>query len=214
MIQKFSNKFLCVIFLFLISSCGYKNDENTKFFCKKLNLNCEIQKNILIFYTSKGILKIQLFGDSHPVTVANFISKVKSNIYTNKNFYRVISYSDNKLIYNGQNKVNDFEKIYNDEVENFDSIPLEVKIKNREPIYETPITNPLVIKNLRHKFEKGSLSMVKVNKKRSSSTEFFFSINNLPEFDGRYSIFGKVIGGSEILNKIDRNDFIKKIEFY
>ena len=123
---------------------------------------------MLIFYTSKGILKIQLFGDSNPVTVANFISKVKSNIYTNKNFYRVISYSNNKLIYNGLNKSNDFEQIYNNEVENFDSIPLEVKLKNREPIYETPITNPLEIKNLRHKFEKGSLSMVKINNKRSS----------------------------------------------
>ena len=169
---------------------------------------------MLIFYTSKGILKIQLFVDSHPVTVANFISKVKSNIYTNKNFYRVISYSNNKLIYNGINKSNDFEQIYKNEVENFDSIPLEVKLKNREPIYETPINNPLEIKNLRHKFEKGSLSMVKVNNKRSSSTEFFFSLNNLPELDGRYSIFGRVISGSEILNKIDRNDLIKKIEFY
>ena len=169
---------------------------------------------MLIFYTSKGILKIQLFGDSHPVTVANFISKVKSNIYTNKSFYRVISYSNNRLIYNGLNTMSDFEQIYTDDVENFNSIPLEIKIKNREPIYETPINNPLEIKNLKHKFEKGSLSMVKVNNKRSSSTEFFFSLNNLPELDGRYSIFGKVISGVEILNNIDRNDLIKKIEFY
>ena len=70
------------------------------------------------------------------------------------------------------------------------------------------------IKRLRHKFERGSLSMVKINKQRSSSTEFFFTVNNLPEFDGRYSIFGRVINGSEILDKIDKNDLIKKIEFY
>ena len=56
--------------------------------------------------------------------------------------------------------------------------------------------------------------MVKINEKRSSSTEFFFALNSLPEFDGRYSIFGRVISGSEILNNIDRNDLIKKIEFY
>ncbi len=56
--------------------------------------------------------------------------------------------------------------------------------------------------------------MVKVNKNRSSSTEFFFSLNNLPEFDGRYSIFGRVISGLEILDNIDKNDLIKKIEFY
>ena len=97
---------------------------------------------------------------------------------------------------------------------NFDSIPLELKLKNKEPIYETSIINPMEIKNLSHKFEKGALSMVKINNERSSSTEFFFSLNNLPEFDGRYSIFGRIISGSEILDEIDQNDFIKKIEFH
>ena len=197
--------------MILINGCVYKNEDNTQFFCDKLALNCDVQDNILVLYTSKGTLKIQLFADTHPVTVANFISKLKSNIYINKNFYRIISYSNNKLIHSGLNKVNDFGQIY---IENIDSIPLEIKLNNKDPIYETPIMNPLQIKNLQHKFEKGSLSMVKINNKRSSSTEFFFSLNNLPEFDGRYSVFGKVISGSEILDKIDRNDLIKKFEFY
>ena len=146
--------------------------------------------------------------------MANFISKVKSNFYINKKFYKIINYSNNKLIHNGINKINDFGQTHIKDLENFDSIPLEIKLKNNNPIYETPIINPLDIKNLRHKFNKGSLSMVKINEKRSSSTEFFFTLNNLPEFDGRYSIFGKVISGSEILDKIDKNDLIKKIEFY
>ena len=168
---------------------------------------------MLIFYTSKGILKIQLFGDSNPVTVANFISKVKSNIYNNKNFYKIISYSSNKLIHNGLNKINYFGNMNIEDLENFASIPLEIKLNNEKIIYETSIVNSLKIKNLRHTFEKGSISMVKINETRSSSTEFFFSLNSLPEFDGRYSIFGRVISGSEILDKIDKNDLIKKIEF-
>jgi len=158
-------------------------------------------------------LKIELFADSHPVTVANFISKIQSNAYINKKFYKIISYSSNKLIHNGLNEVNDFGQMNLEDAEKFASIPLEIKLINKKLIYENPIINPLEIKNLRHKFEKGSLSMVKINEKRSSSTEFFFSLNNLPEFDGRYSIFGRVISGSEILDKIDKNDFIKKIEF-
>ena len=197
----------------MISCCGYKNEENTQYYCKKLSLDCDIKENILIFHTSKGILKIELFADSHPVTVANFISKIKSNIYINRNFYKIIDYSNNKLIHNGLNKINDLGKINVEDIDNFASIPLEIKLKNEKLKYEDPIINPLEIKNLRHKFKKGSLSMVKINDKRSSSTEFFFSLNNLPEFDGRYSIFGRVISGSEILDKIDKNDLIKKIEF-
>jgi len=204
---------LCAVFLFLINGCAYKDEKNTQYFCERLTLNCDIQENILVFYTSKGILKIQLFEQSHPVTVANFISKVKKNIYVNKNFYKIISYSNNKLIYNGLNKLNDFGQMNINDLENFDTIPLEIKLINKEPIYETSIINPLEIRNLKHNFEKGSISMVKINEKRSSSTEFFFSLNNLPEFDGRYPIFGRVISGLEILDKIEKNDLIKKIEF-
>ena len=204
---------MCAVFLFLINSCGYKNEKNSQYFCERLTLNCDIQEKIVVFYTSKGNLKIELFEESHPVTVANFISKVKSNIYVNKNFYKIISYSNNKLIHNGLNKLNDFGQMNINDLDNFDSIPLEIKLIDREPIYETSIINPLEIKNLRHNFEKGSISMVKINETRSSSTEFFFSLNSLPEFDGRYSIFGRVISGSEILDKIDKNDLIKKIEF-
>jgi len=211
---KFYKSFLCIFFLFLISCCGFKKEEKTEFYCEKLSLNCEIKEDGLIFYTSKGILKIELFADSHPLTVANFISKVKNNFYTNRKFYKIINYTTNKLIHNGLNEYTNYGQTNLEGTANFDSIPLEVKLKTREPIYETPIISPLKINNLQHKFNKGSLSMVKVNKKRSSSTEFFFSLNNLPEFDGRYSIFGRVISGLEILNKIDKNDLIKKIEFY
>ena len=148
------------------------------------------------------------------MTVANFISKVKNNIYKNRNFYKIINYSSNKLIHNGINKTGDFGQMKIKDIGNFDSIPLEIKLNKKEPIYETSIINPLEIKNLSHKFKKGSLSMVKINKKRSSSTEFFFSLNNSPEFDGRYSVFGRVISGLEILDEIDKNDLIKKIEFH
>ena len=148
------------------------------------------------------------------MTVANFISKVESNVYVNKNFYKIINYSNNKLIHNGLNKLIDFGQMNIEDEENISSIPLEIKLNNKKLIYETSIVNPLEIKNLRHNFEKGSISMVKINEKRSSSTEFFFSLNKLPEFDGRYSIFGRVISGLEILDKIDKTDLIKKIEFY
>ena len=53
--------------------------------------------------------------------------------------------------------------------------------------------------------------MVKSGKRNSSSTEFFFVTNKFPALDGRYSIFGKVIKGIEILEKIDKEDLIYEI---
>ena len=63
-------------------------------------------------------------------------------------------------------------------------------------------------------FEKGSIAMVKRGKNNSSSTEFFFVTNKIPELDGRYSIFGKIIKGLDVLKEINKDDFIKEVFIY
>ena len=54
--------------------------------------------------------------------------------------------------------------------------------------------------------------MVKRGEKNSSSTEFFFVTNKIEELDGRYSVFGKVVKGIDVLKRIDREDFIYDIK--
>jgi len=54
--------------------------------------------------------------------------------------------------------------------------------------------------------------MVKSGKNISSSTEFFFVTSNFPELDGRYSIFGKIIKGIDVLKKINKEDYIKSVQ--
>ena len=55
--------------------------------------------------------------------------------------------------------------------------------------------------------------MVKSGKKKSSSTEFFFVTSKIPELDGRYSIFGKIIKGLDVLKKINKEDYIKAVSY-
>ena len=89
---------------------------------------------------------------------------------------------------------------------------MEIKYKKEfEPKYGYQILNPSEIVSLTNFFEKGSLAMVKSGERSSSSTEFFFVTNKFPELDGRYSIFGKVVKGIEILKKIDKEDLIYEI---
>ena len=54
--------------------------------------------------------------------------------------------------------------------------------------------------------------MVKSGKNNSSSTEFFFVTNKIPELDGRYSVFGKIIKGLDVLEKIKIEDYIKEVK--
>ena len=135
-------------------------------------------------------------------------------MYSNQYFYKVIKYPDNKIIQSGINANIFFEDINKKNSLLESSIPLEINLNNEKIIYRKQILDPKNKKKLKNKFQKGSIAMVNIDKNYSSSTEFFFLLNKSPEFDGRYSIFGKVIKGIEILRNIDKNDFIKNIEIY
>jgi cyclophilin family peptidyl-prolyl cis-trans isomerase len=93
------------------------------------------------------------------------------------------------------------------------SIPLEIKFKEEiKPRYNYQITNPYETEDLINTFEEGSIAMVKSGKNNSSSTEFFFVTSKIPELDGRYTIFGKVIIGLDVLEKIKKDDHIMKVQ--
>ena len=93
------------------------------------------------------------------------------------------------------------------------SIPLEIKLKKEvEPKYKHQIKYPSEKDSLTNLFESGSIAMVKNGERNSSSTEFFFVTNKIPELDGRYSIFGKIIGGIDLLETIDIKDVIYEIK--
>jgi len=81
-----------------------------------------------------------------------------------------------------------------------------------KPRYKYQIKNPNEIENLVNTFESGSIAMVKSGKNKSSSTEFFFVTDRIPALDGRYSIFGKIIRGLEVLEKINKEDYIKAVQ--
>ena len=169
-----------------------------------------------MFKTSKGNFKVVLNAENYPLTVTNFIENIKKNIYTNQKFYKVISYPQSKIIHAGINPLNNDYLEKNQTLDKLSpSIPLEIGLKKKiEPKYKQQINSPLQIRGIKDFFEKGSMAMVKNGDRYSSSTEFFFVTNNMPELDGRYSIFGKVVNGLEIIEKIDKKDFIYEIQIF
>ncbi len=200
----------------MIQACNSKNQIDSNYYCKKLNFNCTQGDKLIYFKTSKGDLKVKLFGNDNPVTVANFLENIRDNIYVNQKFYKIINYPQLKFIHGG---VHSGYKLYSERNPTINkknsSIPLEIKFKEEiKPRYKYQIQNPYEIEKLVNTFEGGSIAMVKSGKKHSSSTEFFFVTNKIPELDGRYSIFGKIIKGLEVLEKIKKEDFIKEVTIF
>ena len=197
----------------MTTSCSYERNLDSNYFCEKLNLKCLKKNELVVFKTSKGDFDVQLYGEKNPVTVNNFIENIKKNIYENINFYKIIKYRQVQIIYSGVYPENNYEKKENRKFNKLiPNIPLEIKLKKEiEPKYRHQVKDPAEIVNITNFFEKGSLAMVKIGEKNSSSTEFFFVTNKFPELDGRYSIFGKIVRGIEVLEKIDKKDLIYEV---
>ena len=202
--------------MFLVQACSYKNKIDSNYYCQKLKFSCIQSNKVVNFKTSKGDFEVKLFGKDNPVTVSNFLENIENNIYVNQKFYKVIYFPQIRFIHSGINPEN---KFYIERKQNLNkrspSIPLEIKFKEEiEPRYNYQIKNPNETDNLVNTFESGSIAMVKSSKNKSSSTEFFFVTSKIPELDGRYSIFGKIIKGLDVLEKINKEDYIKAVQIF
>ena len=200
--------------MFLVQACSYKSKIDPNYYCQKLKFSCIQSNKVINFKTSKGDFSVKLFGKDNPVTVSNFLENIENNIYVNQKFYKIINFTQVKLVQGGVNPEN---KLYIEPKKKFNktspSIPLEIKFKEEiKPRYFYQIKNPSETKNLVNTFESGSIAMAKRGKNKSSSTEFFFVTSKIPELDGRYSIFGKIIKGLDILKKINKEDYIKAVQ--
>ena len=199
--------------MFLVQACSYKSKIDSNYYCQKLKFNCIRSNKFVYFKTSKGDFEVKLFGKDNPVTVSNFLENIDNNIYENKKFYKIINYPQIRFIHGGVNPEN---KSYIERKQNLNkkspTIPLEIKLKEEiKPRYYYQIKNPNETENLVNTFESGSIAMVKSGKNKSSSTEFFFVTTKIPELDGRYSIFGRIIKGLDVLEKINKEDYIKAV---
>ena len=197
-----------------MQACFYKDRVHSNYYCQKLRFSCIESNKTVNFKTTKGDFKVELFGKDNPVTVSNFLENIDNDIYVNQKFYKIIIYPQVKFIHGGVNPKN---KLYFERNQNLNktspSIPLEIKFKEEiKPRFNYKIKNPNEIENLVNTFESGSIAMVKSGKNKSSSTEFFFVTNKVPELDGRYSIFGKIIKGLDVLKKINKEDYIKSVK--
>ena len=197
-----------------MQACSYENKIDSNYYCQKLKFSCIQTNKVVNFKTSKGNFEVKLFGKDNPVTVSNFLENIENNIYENQKIYKIIDFTQTRFIHGGVNPEN---KLYIERKQNLNkispSIPLEIKFKEEiKPRYNYQIKNPNETKNLVNTFESGSIAMVKSGKNKSSSTEFFFVTSKIPELDGRYSIFGKIIKGLDVLKKINKEDYIKAVQ--
>ena len=153
-------------------------------FVKKKNMEAIIR-------TNKGEMKVSLYTEDAPNTVANFVKLAKEGYYDGLKFHRVIP---NFMVQGGCPNSRDGAKGMPGTGGPGYSIDCELKGGNQH-------------------HDKGVLSMAHAGRNTGGS-QFFIchSRDNTAHLDGNHTCFGKVVEGVEIVNDIRQNDSIDSIE--
>lgn len=134
-----------------------------------------------------GVIKAELYPDTAPNTVRNFITLVNSGYYNGLIFHRVIP---GFMIQGGcPNGTGMGGPGY--------TIKGEFSLNG--------FSNPLV-------HDRGVLSMARTQNPDSAGSQFFIMTDKSPHLDGMYAAFGKVTEGMDVVDKIvnaDRNSMDK-----
>ena len=136
------------------------------------------QNTIVTITMEKGdVIKAELYPESAPITVNNFISLINRHFYDGLIFHRVIS---GFMIQGGD--------------------PEGTGIGGPGYSIKGEFAQNGVKNDLKH--TEGVLSMARTMAPNSAGSQFFIMHKTSPHLDGAYAAFGKVIEGMENVNKI------------
>jgi peptidylprolyl isomerase len=165
--------------------------------------------------TTKGNLTIAVDGYSAPVNAGNFVDLVQRGFYNGLPISRA---EDNYIVQTGK-PVSSEEGFIDPKIKQYRAIPLEVLVKGEaKPIYGMTLEEAGVyLADLALPFNSyGTVALARPenNPNGGSSQFFFFKFDNEiapPGFnlmDGRYSAFGYLIDGKNVLDQLTTDDKI------
>jgi peptidyl-prolyl cis-trans isomerase B (cyclophilin B) len=174
---------LSVVILFSIASgcIGEKTSNNET----KISHEGSSDKNrIATIVTEKGTIKFELYEKEAPITTQNFIELAQKGFYDGLTFHRVESGKKMKLIQGGD--------------------------PNGDGTGGSGKTIPLEI-NATLSHIKGAVGMARSQDPNSASSQFYILLGDAKFLDKNYAVFGQVIAGQDVAEKITKGDKMIKV---
>ena len=143
----------------------------------------EMRKEVLLT-TSLGVITVQMEPDLAPEHVRNFLKLVQTGWFDHTNFHRIVP---NFVIQGGMAT----ERIINGETRQTHWADKWVRRQKGE-FSQT------------RKHIRGVLSMARADDPDSGQTSFFIVLRDATNLDAKYTIFGKVVDGFEVLSRMEQ----------
>ena len=141
---------------------------------------------VAVIKTNKGNIVIQLLSEEAPQTVTRFVELAQAGFYTRTTFH----YVSPGFIWGGD----PFSK---------DNNPMNDGLGNAGDWISSEFNNE-------HEVGRGTVGMMrKDDQPDSSSCQFFVVLQRKKEWDGKYNVFGEVIEGIEVAEKISKVPTVK-----
>ncbi len=160
-------------------------------------------EEMAVIDTNKGAIRVQLNGKDAPATTGNFIELACKGFYDGLNFH---GRKEGDVVVGGCPITRALR-------------PQQVRMAVREQLrgIHPGVGDPgYVIKdewkeNPNNHHVAGALSLTHKTKPDSGSWQFFFSLADHPEYDDRFTVFGNVVEGLDVVQSLRIGDEIKSI---
>lgn len=130
--------------------------------------------------TESGLIDIELFPESAPETVRNFLNLVATGFFDTTTFSRVVP----GFVIQGGNAWT-----------RATPISKTMGTRARRPLIDEP-------NGIRH--ERGILSMAKTDEPNSATTDFFILLETASYLDNKFAAFGRVTKGMDVVDAINK----------
>lgn len=163
-------------------------------------------------------ITIEVDGTNAPMTAGNFVDLVQRGVYNGLVFHRVVRQPEPFVVQGGDPQSSDPnfppQRLGtggfvdpNTGSERF--IPLEIKPEGAaEPVYSQTLNGQTP--QLRH--TRGAVAMARSQQPDSASSQFYFTLADLPFLDGSYAVFGYVTDGMDVVDQIQQGDRIESAQ--
>ncbi len=163
-----------------------------------------------------GTIKLELYPEKAPNTVANFVALAKSGFYDGTVFHRIVK---DFMIQGGGYTITEKtdektgEKKEEQTLKSVTLGDLGVEGSKKDKTYN--IKGEMLLNGHENtlKHEEGVISMARTASSYDSATSQFFIMTKANNYlDGDYAAFGKVIEGLDIVHKIENAEVVKTEE--
>jgi peptidyl-prolyl cis-trans isomerase B (cyclophilin B) len=201
--------------IFTLAGCAQEPSVNETA-CKSTRFPCLSGTAFVSMETVRGSVLLQLDGNKAPLTAGNFADLVKRGVYNGTVFHRVIRSPLPFVVQGGDPGTADPKvpvsaygtgNFIDPATGEARYIPLEFKLESSgEVVYGQELTSSSLLKKPALTHDRGALAMARSSDPNSASSQFYIALKPLPELDGRYAVFGRVIRGMDVVDRLQQGD--------